>query len=72
MTALTQPNAEVVTEPISRVRKSSIVTADGTVREVDTIIFGTGFHVTDNPMMSMVRGRDGRSLADVWRGSPQA
>jgi cation diffusion facilitator CzcD-associated flavoprotein CzcO len=42
------------------------------VREVDTIIFGTGFHVTDNPMMSMVRGRDGRSLADVWQGSPQA
>jgi cation diffusion facilitator CzcD-associated flavoprotein CzcO len=70
--ALTQPNAEVVTNPIARVRKNAIVTDDGTVREVDTIIFGTGFHVTDNPMMEMVRGRDGRSLADVWKGSPQA
>jgi cation diffusion facilitator CzcD-associated flavoprotein CzcO len=70
--ALIQPNAEVVTDPIARVRKGAIVTRDGTVRDVDTIIFGTGFHVTDNPMMDRVYGRDGRSLADVWRGSPQA
>jgi cation diffusion facilitator CzcD-associated flavoprotein CzcO len=70
--ALTQPNAEVVTDGIARVRKGAIVTEDGTVREIDTIIFGTGFHVTDNPMMSMVHGRDGRSLAEVWQGSPQA
>jgi cation diffusion facilitator CzcD-associated flavoprotein CzcO len=70
--ALTQPNAEVVTDPIAAVRKGAIVTEDGTVRDVDTIIFGTGFHVTDNPMMAMVRGSDGRSLADVWQGSPEA
>jgi cation diffusion facilitator CzcD-associated flavoprotein CzcO len=70
--ALTQPNAEVVTDRIQRVRKGAIVTEDGTVRDVDTIIFGTGFHVTDNPMMGLVRGNDGRSLAEVWEGSPQA
>jgi cation diffusion facilitator CzcD-associated flavoprotein CzcO len=70
--ALCEPNAEVVTDPIARVRKGAIVTEDGTVREIDTIIFGTGFHVTDNPTMAMVHGRDGRSLADVWEGSPQA
>ncbi|MHB8690336.1 MAG: flavin-containing monooxygenase [Solirubrobacteraceae bacterium] len=70
--ALTRPNAEVVTDPIERIRKQEIVTADGSVREIDTIIFATGFHVTDNPMTEMVRGRDGRTLADVWQGSPQA
>jgi cation diffusion facilitator CzcD-associated flavoprotein CzcO len=70
--AVCEPNAEVVTDPIARVRKGAIVTEDGTVRDVDTIIFGTGFHVTDNPTMAMVHGRDGRSLADVWQGSPQA
>jgi cation diffusion facilitator CzcD-associated flavoprotein CzcO len=70
--ALTAPNAELVTDPIARVRKGAIVSEDGTVRDVDTIIFGTGFHVTDNPMMEMVRGRDGQSLAEVWRGSPSA
>ena len=41
-------------------------------REVDTIIFGTGFHVTDMPLADRIRGRDGRSLAEAWDGSPQA
>jgi cation diffusion facilitator CzcD-associated flavoprotein CzcO len=70
--ALTQPNAELVTDPVDGVRDDAIVTADGTIRELDAIIFGTGFHVTDNPVMEMVRGREGTSLAEVWGGSPQA
>ncbi|HYN91707.1 MAG TPA: hypothetical protein VER75_07280, partial [Thermoleophilaceae bacterium] len=70
--ALVKPNVEVVTDRITEVRPHSVVTADGTEREVDTIIFGTGFHVTDIPIASRVSGRDGRTLAQVWRGSPQA
>jgi cation diffusion facilitator CzcD-associated flavoprotein CzcO len=70
--ALAQPNVEVVTDAITEVRPHSIVTADGTEREVDTIIYGTGFHVTDIPIATRVEGRDGRTLAQVWRGSPQA
>ena len=70
--ALARENVEVVTDAIREVRPRSIVTADGTEREVDTIIFGTGFHVTDMPAAERVRGRDGRSLAEVWDGSPQA
>ena len=41
-------------------------------REVDTIILGTGFHVTDMPVAHRVRGRDGRTLDDLWHGSPRA
>jgi hypothetical protein len=48
------------------------VASDGTEREVDTIIFGTGFHVTDVPIATRIAGREGRSLAEVWRGSMQA
>jgi cation diffusion facilitator CzcD-associated flavoprotein CzcO len=70
--ALTRENVEVVTDAIREVRERSIVSADGTEREVDTIIFATGFHVTDMPAAERVRARDGRSLADVWDGSPQA
>ena len=40
--------------------------------EVDTIIFGTGFHVTDPPIADRVRGRGGASLAATWRGSMRA
>jgi cation diffusion facilitator CzcD-associated flavoprotein CzcO len=70
--ALGRANVEVVTDPIREVRPRSIVTADGTEREVDTIIFATGFHVTDMPAAERVRGRDGRTLAEHWQGSPQA
>ncbi len=70
--ALTKPNVEVVQGAISEVRPHSVVTDDGIEREVDTIVFGTGFHVTDLPIAHMIRGRDGRSLAEVWNGSPEA
>jgi cation diffusion facilitator CzcD-associated flavoprotein CzcO len=70
--ALVKPNVELVTEGIREVRPHSIVSADGTEREVDTIIFGTGFHVSDIPIAERIRGRDGRSLAETWNGSPSA
>jgi cation diffusion facilitator CzcD-associated flavoprotein CzcO len=70
--ALAQPNVEVVTDGIAEVRERSIVTADGVEHPVDTIIYGTGFHVTDLPMAGWIRGRDGRSKAESFHGSPQA
>ena len=64
--ALTQPNVTVETGGIAEVREHSIVTKDGTEHPVDTIIFGTGFQVTDMPIAHVLRGRDGRLLADEW------
>jgi cation diffusion facilitator CzcD-associated flavoprotein CzcO len=70
--ALTRPNVELVTEPVSEIREHAVVTADGVERPVDLIIFGTGFRVTDQPMAEHVRGRDGVTLATAWAGSPRA
>jgi cation diffusion facilitator CzcD-associated flavoprotein CzcO len=70
--ALQQPNVDVVTSGISEVRESSVVDADGVEREVDAIIFGTGFKVIDMPFAGRVRGRSGRTLEEVWRGKMQA
>jgi cation diffusion facilitator CzcD-associated flavoprotein CzcO len=70
--ALGQPNVELVTGGIAEIREHSIVIADGSEREIDTIIFGTGFHVTDIPVASRVRGRDGVLLADYWQGGMHA
>ena len=64
--ALTQPNAELVTEHIREVRAHSIVTQDGREHEVDTIICGTGFHVTDTRLPQYIHGCGGQSLADSW------
>ena len=70
--ALDQPNVELVTDAIAEVKPHSVVTADGTEREVDTIILGTGFAVTDMPVAEQVRGRDGKRMVDTWGGSPRA
>lgn len=70
--ALTQSNVELVTEGIAEVREHAIVTRDGLERPLDAIIFGTGFHVTDLPFANHVRGRDGKTLSEVWAGSPVA
>jgi cation diffusion facilitator CzcD-associated flavoprotein CzcO len=70
--ALTRPNVDVVTSGIARVGADWAQASDGTRREVDTIIFGTGFHVSDMPMASWIHGRAGRTLAEVWSGGPQA
>jgi len=70
--ALTRPNVELVTEGISAVRGNTILLADGSEREVDTIIFGTGFHVTDPPSANLVRGRDGGTLAARMQAGIQA
>ena len=65
--ALQQPNVDLVTEKIVSVGPRSVVTADGVEHDVDTIIFGTGFHVTDNPVAHRVVGAQGRTLAEHWR-----
>jgi cation diffusion facilitator CzcD-associated flavoprotein CzcO len=70
--ALAKPNVEVVDSPIREVRAHSIVTEDGSEHGVDTIIFGTGFHVTDQPLIDRVRGKDGRLLAEHWQGTMAA
>src|SRR6185503_7503402 len=69
---LVKPNVNVATEGITEIRPEGIVTADGTLHECDVIVHATGFHVTDIPFARRVIGRDGRSLHDVWSGSPQA
>lgn len=64
--ALQRPNVEVVTEKITEIRPRAVVTSDGVEHEVDTIIYGTGFRVTDNPIAERVTGSDGRTLAAAW------
>lgn len=64
--ALAKENVEVITDGVAEVRANSVVTSDGIEREVDAIIWGTGFHVTENPQWNNLVGRDGRTLAETW------
>ncbi|MFE3290752.1 flavin-containing monooxygenase [Rhodococcus sp. NPDC059234] len=64
--ALARPNVEVVTDRIERVTEGGVVTADGTERDVDAIIYGTGFHVTDGFDGMNIVGVNGRELVPYW------
>ncbi|WP_433606223.1 flavin-containing monooxygenase [Prescottella agglutinans] len=70
--ALGRPNVEVHDNAVRSVRGNVVIGVDGVEREVDAIIFGTGFHILDMPIAGRVFDGQGRSLDDHWKGSPQA
>ena len=69
---LARPNVELVTDGITRVTPTGIVTEDGRERSVDTIIFGTGFATTQFLTPMDVRGLGGRELNEAWRDGAEA
>jgi cation diffusion facilitator CzcD-associated flavoprotein CzcO len=70
--AIQAPNVDLVGSGIAEVREHSVVDGDGVDREIDTLIFATGFKPAELRIAERIRGRDGSSLAEVWEGSPQA
>jgi cation diffusion facilitator CzcD-associated flavoprotein CzcO len=70
--AIQAPNVDLVTAGIREIREHSIVDGDGVEHEVDTLILATGFTPAELPIAERIHGRDGRSLAETWDGSPQA
>lgn len=69
--ALRRPDVELVTEPIERLSERGVVTAAGE-REVDTIIYGTGFRADEFVAPLAVRGRDGIELQQSWSDGAEA
>jgi cation diffusion facilitator CzcD-associated flavoprotein CzcO len=70
--SLSQPNVEVVTDGVAEVRERSVVTADGAERDVDAIVYGTGFRTLDFTSPVRFVGPGGVELNDVWRSRPRA
>ncbi|MGH3754527.1 MAG: flavin-containing monooxygenase [Pseudonocardiaceae bacterium] len=70
--SLTRPNVDLVSSGLARAGVDWVQAADGTRRVVDAVIFGTGFHVTDMPIAARIRGREAKTLADVWSHGAQA
>jgi cation diffusion facilitator CzcD-associated flavoprotein CzcO len=64
---LTRPNIELIGAGLTGVEGDTVLAADGTRRQVDAIIFGTGFATNDFLAPMSVFGRDGRELHEVWR-----
>ncbi len=70
--ALTAPNTEVIAAGLAKVDGSTVTAQDGSTREVNAIIFATGFRATEVPIADRVRGTNGRTLAEAWGGDMRA
>src|SRR5580658_6573597 len=70
--ALTRPNVSLVTDPIERIAADGVVTADGTARPADIIVYGTGFRAVELLAPMRVAGVDGWWLQEAWRDGAHA
>jgi len=69
---LARPDVELVTDPIERIVPDGVVTAGGTTRRADVIIYGTGFKTLDFLAPMSVTGLGGRRLHETWRAGAEA
>lgn len=60
-------NVSLEIDPIQEINGEGILTENGTLHELDTIIFATGFEVADFTTDMRVVGRGGRELFSEWK-----
>ncbi|MGQ3055855.1 MAG: flavin-containing monooxygenase [Nevskia sp.] len=70
--ALTAKNVDLVTDGIREIVPEGIVANDGSLRPVDTIIYGTGFEATGFLAPMTITGRGGLSLNQRWQDGAEA
>jgi cation diffusion facilitator CzcD-associated flavoprotein CzcO len=70
--SITKSNASLVTDAIVRVEPKGVLTADGTLHELDVLVLATGFRVDQFLRPIDVVGRRGLRLDDAWAKRPSA
>jgi len=70
--ALASPHVRLVTEAVSEITPSGVISADGTEYPADVIVYGTGFHVTDAFDHADITGARGLRITDAWREGAEA
>lgn len=66
LASLRRPNVELNTDGIERFEETSIVTKKGDRLELDAVILGCGFEVSDYLWPAEYVGINGTTFADVW------
>jgi len=68
--AVQKPSVEVVVDGVDRIAPNGVVTKDGTLHELDVLVFATGFDAHAYLRPIKVTGERGATLEDVWRDLP--
>lgn len=64
--AISKPNAELVTDSISKIEHKGIRTVDGRLHELDVLVLATGFDPHRFLADAEIIGRSGRTLNEAW------
>jgi len=70
--ALQRQNVHVVSDPIERITRDSVVTRDGRARRADVLILATGFETTAFLAPMRIEGAGGQSLDETWKQGAEA
>ena len=61
-----QPGVEVITDAIDHVEPGGVVTVDGTLHELDLLVYATGFDARAYVRPLEVIGEGGLTLDEAW------
>ena len=64
--AIQRDNVTLVVEGIRRVTETGVESEDGTVHEVDAIVYATGFRATEYLFPMSITGRGNQSVEELW------
>jgi cation diffusion facilitator CzcD-associated flavoprotein CzcO len=67
-----EPGVEVITDTIDHIVPRGVVTADGTLHELDLLVYATGFDARAYVRPLEVIGEGGLTLDEVWADGPMA
>lgn len=70
--AVQQPGVEVITDSVGHIEPRGIVTADGTLHELDLLVYATGFDARAYVRPLEVIGEGGLTLDEAWADGPMA
>jgi 4-hydroxyacetophenone monooxygenase len=69
---LQRDNVELVTDAITAIDEHGVVMGDGSRRDVDVIVYGTGFEASKFLTPMQISGSGGVDLHDRWAGDARA
>ena len=72
LSTLQRDNVELVADGIREITERGVRTDDGIEREVDAIVFATGFHANRFLWPMQITGRGGIELRERWGDDPRA
>ncbi|MEX0284166.1 MAG: flavin-containing monooxygenase, partial [Paracoccaceae bacterium] len=70
--ALARPNVTLLQTGLQSVSYKTLTGTDGSETDVDVVIWGTGFHVTDSLASIDIAGEGGLTLKEAWSDGLQA